>query len=76
MSDNAVRREISSFMLSYLGVSPRTPQTIEPSRALVLTYIKLNACKYEAVFCNRAAATVCQLSRPIVAAPPKQRSAR
>ena len=40
MSDNAVRREISSFMLSYLGVSPRTPQTIEPSRALVLTYIK------------------------------------
>ena len=43
MSDNAVRREISSFMLSYLVVSPRTPQTIEPSRAFVLTYIKLIA---------------------------------
>ena len=42
MSDNAVRREISSFMLSYLAVSPRTHRTIEPSRALVLTYIKLD----------------------------------
>ena len=41
MSDNAVRREIWSVMLSYLVLSPRTPQTIEPSRAFVLTYIKL-----------------------------------